>query len=426
MNNSENIRRLSLLKLTVFDNEYINIQPSEKQALFLTSDKKEILFGGSAGGGKTTASLLAALQYVKFKDYHALIIRKSYSDLAQANGALFQMREMLIKYSDVKYDMQAHMFKFPSGSSISFGYLSSPIDKFRYQGSAYNTIIFDELTQHREEDYLYLFSRLRKSIKSKLPIRMLSTANPGGIGHQWVKERFVDEHKDATREFIPSTLKDNPYLDQKEYENSLEKLPLVEKLRLLDGNWDVTEEGMFKRENFITERLDDPTKFIGCQKIRTYDLGFGGDYSASALICFRGGKFYVLDMVLHKGSINDFEAIMQKICLKDGKSIPIYIEQSGGPGKGVYDLLARMLVGHSVFPYKPIESKTVRAQYLSSIIQNKNMIFNIAPWNKIVFEQLEAFPSTKHDDAVDCLSLGVNSLTKERCGLLIPGRGTNW
>ena len=101
---------------------------------------------------------------------------------------------------------------FPSGASLTFGYLEKPGDEYRYQSTEFQMIGFDELTQFTENQYRYLFSRWRRSQDAEMPLRMRSASNPGGIGHEWVRERFIDaEGSVDTRIFIPASLPDNPY-----------------------------------------------------------------------------------------------------------------------------------------------------------------------------------------------------------------------
>src|SRR5204863_6819193 len=110
-------------------------------------------------------------------------------------------------------------------------------DVYRYQSAEFQFVGFDELTQFTEYQYTYLFSRLRRLRSMDIPIRMRSASNPGGIGHQWVKKRFITE-RGSEAIFIPATLHDaEPYLDTSEYRDSLPKLPEELRKQLLDGDW---------------------------------------------------------------------------------------------------------------------------------------------------------------------------------------------
>ena len=147
------------------------------------------------------ALLMAALEYVSFPGYAALIIRKDFSRLGLAGGLIARSQEL---FGGGKTSAQwigsrrAWVFPMPCDdlvpATVTFGYLSRPLDKFRYASSEFQYIAFDELTDFSEEDYLFLFSRLRRSASLKdVPLRMRSASNPGGRGHAWVKERFIAE-----------------------------------------------------------------------------------------------------------------------------------------------------------------------------------------------------------------------------------------
>ena len=99
-----------------------------------------------------------------------------------------------------------------------------------YQGSELPFVGFDELTQFPENQYNYLHSRLRKLENSDIPIRMRGASNPRGIGHDWVKKRFVDDNSKLP--FVPSAYTDNKYLNQDEYSKQLDKLDELTRLQL--------------------------------------------------------------------------------------------------------------------------------------------------------------------------------------------------
>ena len=112
-----------------------------------------------------------------------------------------------------------------------------------YQGAELQFVGFDELTQFPENQYNYLHSRLRKLENSDIPIRMRGASNPRGIGHDWVKKRFVDDNSKLP--FVPSAYTDNKYLNQDEYSKQLDKLDELTRLQLKYGDWDaVLKEGL--------------------------------------------------------------------------------------------------------------------------------------------------------------------------------------
>ena len=161
---------------------------------------------------------MGALQYVQFPDYNAILFRRTYKDLSLPEALLDRAKEWLFD-TDARWNDQTKTWSFPSGAKLTFGHLDYEDAKYQYQGAAFQFAGFDELTQFTESQYSYLFSRLRRLEGSDIPLRMRCASNPGGVGHEWVKARFLTT-KDPTRVFIPASMHDNPYLDRKAYEES--------------------------------------------------------------------------------------------------------------------------------------------------------------------------------------------------------------
>lgn len=128
------------------------------------------------------ALLAAAAQFVDVPGYSALILRRSFRDLALP-GALMDRSKKWWKQTDAHWDGTDYKWTFPSGATIQFGYMEHEGDELRYQSSEYQFIAFDELTQFPKEQYTYMFSRLRRLRGVNIPIRMRAATNPGGVGH---------------------------------------------------------------------------------------------------------------------------------------------------------------------------------------------------------------------------------------------------
>jgi phage terminase large subunit-like protein len=235
--------------------------PSVKQQTFLNTRCPEVFFGGAAGGGKSVALLMAALQHIKEPGYAALIIRKDLPRLELAGGLIPKSHEWFACRDDAAWNGNRRQWSFATcgtPATITFGYLAGPLDKYRYASSEYQYIAFDELTDFAEDDYLFLFSRLRKVRSLRAPLRMRSASNPGGMGHLWVKQRFIDGARrvetpdrvlrNERRLYIPSRIADNPALDEAEYRQTLSHLPTLARERLMNGDWSVQAQGLFHAE----------------------------------------------------------------------------------------------------------------------------------------------------------------------------------
>jgi len=218
-------------------------KPTTKQSRFLDLDCYEAFFGGAAGGGKSDALLMGALQYVDIPEYSALILRKSYTDLALA-GAVMDRAYGWLGGTAAHWNGTDKTWTFPSGARLTFGYLDTDKDKYRYQSAEFQYIAFDELTQFPESSYRYLMSRVRRTSGSKVPLRVRSASNPGGVGHQWVFDRFVADSSDSNRVFVPSLLGDNPYIDAEEYRKSLSQLDETTRRQLELGHWVQDTQGL--------------------------------------------------------------------------------------------------------------------------------------------------------------------------------------
>lgn len=249
--------------------------PQPKQAAFMARPEYEALYGGAAGGGKSDALVIEALRQVGIPYYKGLILRKTFPQLAELIDKSLNYYPRA--YPKARYNASAHTWNFPSGAKILFGSMQYTKDRTRYQGQAYDFIGFDELTHFTWDEYSYLFSRNRPNGPgTRVYIR--ASANPGGVGHGWVKERFVTAGKPMTtiwedvtwrdpsgqehrarqsRIFVPSSVFDNPALlnNDPDYVRRLASMPEAERKALLYGDWDTFSGQVF------TEWRNDPDHY---------------------------------------------------------------------------------------------------------------------------------------------------------------------
>jgi hypothetical protein len=214
---------------------FIPHKPYPKQAEFLALTCLEAFYGGAVGGGKSDALLMGALEHVHVPGYAALLLRRTYADLALP-GAIMERSATWLHGTGATWNGTDKRWTFPSGATLTFGYLDTEKDKYRYASAEFQYIGFDEVTQFPEGWYRFLLSRLRRTAGLPVPLRARSAGNPGGIGHAWVKRRFVDSTGPECR-FVPANLADNPALDAVEYRKSLAQLEANTRRQLEEGIW---------------------------------------------------------------------------------------------------------------------------------------------------------------------------------------------
>ena len=284
-------RRRQLAKLGGFAHSYVPHVPTPKQRAFVHDESLEALYGGAAGGGKSDALLMAALKYVHVPGYAAILFRRTFSDLAKPGALMDRSRAWLLN-TDARWNERDHVWRFPSGASLSFGFIDNDADKLNYQSAEYQFVGFDELTQFTSSQYTYLFSRLRKA-GVNVPLRMRGATNPGGPGHLWVKRRyklpddvdmgtFYESEKGAR--FYPASLDDNPYIDRASYDLALDELEAIDQQQLRKGRW-VQDAGLlvyaYDPNRDLVERL--PVLPNGWKWRRVLGIDYG-NVKATALV----------------------------------------------------------------------------------------------------------------------------------------------
>ncbi len=396
-------------------NRYMPHPPHPRQLVFLSPAVNaigEVLFGGAAGGGKSAALLMAALQYVDCPGYAALVLRRTYSELTLPE-ALMTVAEEWLSETDARWNSSTKTWHFPGGGTLTFGYLENTNDKHRYQGASFHFIGFDELTQFRQEDYLYLHSRLRRTMQERhIPIRMRATSNPGGIGHDWVRERFILQRAPG-RLFIPSKIADNPSLDEDNYRQSLMHLSPVERERLMNGDWDVLDSGhIFDRSWFVKTRVRPSAQ----RSVRYWDKAAtagGGDYTVGVLMDKTADDQYcVSDVVRGQWGPVDVERTIKETAHADGTGVEIVIEQE--PGSAGVDVIShyvrRVLPGFRVKGNRVTGDKVSRAGAFASQARAGNVTIREAGWNEAYLRELEIFANGANDDQVDASTGAFNEL----------------
>ena len=282
--------------------------PQKRQEIFLSRFEDEALYGGAAGGGKSEALVVEALRQVHIPHYRALILRKTYPELSELIDK--SQRYYRGAFPAAQWSEARHEWRFPSGAKISFGAMQHTNDRFKYQGRAYDYIAFDELTHFTQDEYLYLLSRNRASGPGTR-VYLRASANPGGIGHGWVKARFLTPappmqtiwedvsmltpdgavlNAKRSRIFVPSTVFDNQILLKNDpaYAARLAALPDADKRALLYGDWDAFAGQVFsewradpahyadRRYTHVVDPFPIPKNW---RIVRGFDFGYSRPFS---------------------------------------------------------------------------------------------------------------------------------------------------
>ena len=299
-------------------------KPQPKQIEFMKRSEYECLYGGAAGGGKSDALLIEALRQVDIPNYRGIIFRRTFPQLEALISRSLELYPKI--YPKASYNASEKRWLFPSGARIFFGYMQHEQDKYNYQGKPYDFIAFDELTHFTYSQYMYLMSRNRPTgPNTRVYIR--ATANPGGVGHAWVKERFITPAPPLTpietkyniqtpegetlsiskrRVFVPATVFDNKKLleNDPEYLATLASLPEAEKNALLLGSWDGFDGQVFSEWQNIPAHYEDGkwTHVINPFEVpqnyrimRVFDFGYSRPFAVLWLAFNEEGKCYVIE-----------------------------------------------------------------------------------------------------------------------------------
>ncbi|RIJ76601.1 hypothetical protein D1871_11040 [Nakamurella silvestris] len=329
--------------------------PSHRQIEAGAADVDELLYGGAAGGGKSEMLLAAAVNFcLLIPGAKVILFRRTFPEIEQEIEPRLLAR---IPTTVGKYNSTKHVWTFRNGSRFVLGALEADKDVYRYLGGEYQLILWDEMTLFRKKQYLMMKGRLRAAGKVRQEMEkwglrptMKGATNPGGPGHGWVKERFidpvarstafpvVDEENRPTGEtgmFVQSLPADNPHLDIVDYNKKLAGMDPVMRRAYRDGDWDILDGVRFSqwRRNIHV---------IGHNQIELPIVGYpravGVDYGSSAPFAAVWGvllpdnlvvihrELYRTDLTPRQQAelIRDSEAEGER--LPPGRSIPIALD----------------------------------------------------------------------------------------------------
>ena len=281
----------------------IPYQPTALQRRFHETLADEVLFGGAAGGGKTTAIVAdAVFRCLERRGIHAYIFRRTYVEL---EDVLIPSARQMVPEGTGKYIAKDHSIVFTNGSEIRFRQCFKSADVYKYQGAEIHLLYIDELTHFQKQIYDYLKTRLRANTALAVSPKVRCTSNPGGVGHAWVKKRFIDcvdpftlkeetvisetlgRQKTHTVQYIPARVLDNPHIGE-DYIYELEKKPDLLRKALLGGDWNTFSGQAFPEwadtasgyADGIFSHVISPFEIPGDWKVfRSFDFGYAKPFS---------------------------------------------------------------------------------------------------------------------------------------------------
>lgn len=258
----------------------------------LKADTPELFFGGSRGGGKTSWLLgdYGGGVPVYGPNWFGVFFRRTYPELEE----VIRQAHEIYPRTGATWHHSAKEYRWPNGAVLQFRYLERDADVHRYQGRQWTWIGFDELTNW-PTDYAYraIMACLRWTAADVPTKRLRASGNPGGVGHHWVKARFVDPAptgyvpiKDPqtgmVRMFIPSRVTDNKLLLEKdpEYVARLKGIGSQELVRAwLEGDWSVTLGAYFPEfsvDRHVVKPFPIPAEWM---RIAGFDWGSARPFS---------------------------------------------------------------------------------------------------------------------------------------------------
>lgn len=447
------------------------IVPQEgPQSRFLSSAADIAIYGGAAGGGKTWALLMEPLRHIANPAFGAVFFRRTTVQIRNEGGL---WDESAVLYPQLAADPKEHelWWKFPSGAAVSFAHLEHDKTRLGYQGAQIPLICFDELTHFTPTQFWYLVSRNRSMCGVRPYIR--ATCNPDA--DSWVAEliawwidadtglpiperagvlrwfvrvgedlRWADDPADLAEytmlnedgeqvpippkslTFVPAKLTDNKALMAADpgYMASLLSLPLVERERLLGGNWKIRPAaGLYFQRSWC--RVVDVIP-AGTVWARGYDLAAtpptpqNPDPDATAAVLIGrtpDGRYIVADCRTIQETPAGVERFIRNIASDDGSGTTISLPQDPGQaGKSQVKALTLMLSGYTVRSSAETGDKVTRFGPFSAQAEAGNVDVFRGAWNDAWFTELEGFPATKHDDRADATSRAFGAVALERRG----------
>lgn len=419
-----------------------------------------LIYGGAAGGGKSHAILGEPFYHYENPRFGAVIFRRTTDEITNVGGLAIKAEALYARANGRCGDL---IWRFPSGSTVQLAGMQYEKDRLKWQGTELDLIEFDELTHFTAEQFWYVaLSRGRSTSGVKPYIRASCNPDPDSFVRPlidwWIgpdgyaipersgKVRFFMRHHDDNFEwfvskaeaykkygtgpevrplslaFISSLVTDNKILMRvnPEYYANLLNLPMVDRERLLKGNWNIRAQrgNFFRREWF---EVVDAIKATWSRQVRFWDRAAtkpspsnpDPDWTRGLkMIAYPDGTFLVVDLRSERNTPGRIRELMKNVATQDGYGCLIKCQQDpGSAGKEEIENFHKMFAGYQTKSQPFMKDKQTRAKAVSSACEAGNVKVLRGPWNEEFFREVENFPEGKRDDIVDCLSGAYNELT---------------
>jgi hypothetical protein len=254
--------------------------PKQEKFISLPFSFKEAFYGGHKGPGKTEILVLLPILYGFHNNpnYRGIYMRRTYSDIERE---IVERQRKYYPSTGAMFNEQKRRWRWPSGAVDRLGHAEHEQDIRDYDTDEYHLIRWDELTHFLEFQYQYLtFTRMRTT-DPFLPAICRAAGNPGNIGHNFVRKRFIDpcpagfkriidKKTGLSRIFIPAEIQDNPSILEHDpnYILLLQSLPEAER-RAAFGDW-YTFSGQVFEEWRIAPFQGEPE--TACHVIKPFEI----------------------------------------------------------------------------------------------------------------------------------------------------------
>lgn len=257
----------------------IELTPKQSEFDRLLKYKENVLYGGAKGGGKSHGLREIMLKRrIEIPGSYGVIFRKTYPELYNNH-----IRPLLTKFPALhdRYNRKHKEIHFENGSTLAFRHCQHQKDLGTHQGQEYHDLAIEEAGEW-PEDWFEILKGSNRSAKPGITPRCLLTANPGGLGHKWLKRRFVSKNYRSNENpeqygFVPAKVYDNPALMRNDpgYIDRLRSNtnPMLVSA-YLDGSWDIMAGQFFdmlSREHHFIEPFEIPDYW---ERMAAFDTGY--------------------------------------------------------------------------------------------------------------------------------------------------------